>query len=62
MRFEGTLDIAAPRDRVWAFLTHPREVTLDGLAEVAALLGRIGKGRPVRRAARLTVLEDTFDR
>jgi hypothetical protein len=32
--------------------------------EVAALLGRIGKGRPVRRAetARRTVLEDTFDR
>jgi len=27
MRFEGTLDIAAPRDRVWAFLTDPRQVT-----------------------------------
>lgn len=27
MRFEGTLDIAAPRDRVWAFLTDPRRVT-----------------------------------
>src|SRR2546422_11771713 len=27
MRFGGTLDIAAPRDRVWAFLTDPRQVT-----------------------------------
>ena len=27
MRFGGTLDIAAPRDRVWAFLTDPRRVT-----------------------------------
>ncbi len=27
MRFEGTLDIAAPRDRVWAFLTDPKQVT-----------------------------------
>jgi uncharacterized protein len=27
MRFEGTLDIAAPRDRVWTFLTDPRQVT-----------------------------------
>ncbi len=27
MRFEGTLDIAAPRERVFAFLTDPRQVT-----------------------------------
>ncbi|HEV8536283.1 MAG TPA: carbon monoxide dehydrogenase subunit G [Candidatus Limnocylindria bacterium] len=27
MRFEGTLDIAAPRYRVWAFLTDPKQVT-----------------------------------
>lgn len=27
MRFEGTLDIGAPRERVWAFLTDPRQVT-----------------------------------
>ncbi len=27
MRFEGTLDIGAPRDRVWAFLTDPKQVT-----------------------------------
>ena len=27
MKFSGTLDIAAPRERVWAFLTDPRQVT-----------------------------------
>lgn len=27
MRFEGTLDIAAPRDRVWAFVTDPKAVS-----------------------------------
>lgn len=27
MRFEGTQDISAPRGRVWAFLTDPRQVT-----------------------------------
>src|SRR6266699_2680357 len=27
MRFEGTLDIAAPRDPVWSFLTDPTQVT-----------------------------------
>ena len=27
MRFEGTVDIAAPRDRVWSFLTDPKQVT-----------------------------------
>jgi carbon monoxide dehydrogenase subunit G len=27
MRFEGTLDIDAPRDRVWSFLTDPEQVT-----------------------------------
>ncbi|HEY3522323.1 MAG TPA: carbon monoxide dehydrogenase subunit G [Candidatus Limnocylindrales bacterium] len=26
MRFEGTVDIRAPRDRVWAFLMDPRQV------------------------------------
>jgi carbon monoxide dehydrogenase subunit G len=26
VRFEGTLDIAAPRDRVWSFLTDPKQV------------------------------------
>lgn len=26
MHFEGTLDIAAPRDRVWAFVTDPQQV------------------------------------
>jgi uncharacterized protein len=26
MRFEGTLDIDAPRDRVWSFLTDPEQV------------------------------------
>ena len=27
MRFEGTVDIAAPRDRVWAYLTDPAQVS-----------------------------------
>ena len=27
MRFEGTLDIAAPRERVWAFVTDPKSVS-----------------------------------
>ena len=27
MHFEGTLDIDAPRDRVWSFLTDPKQVT-----------------------------------
>jgi carbon monoxide dehydrogenase subunit G len=27
MRFEGTLDITAPRDRVWSFVTDPAQVT-----------------------------------
>ncbi len=27
MHFEGTLDIAAPRDSAWAFLTDPHEVS-----------------------------------
>ena len=27
MRFEGKLDIDAPRDRVWSFLTDPSQVT-----------------------------------
>lgn len=27
MRFEGTLDIDAPRDRVWSFLTDPAQVS-----------------------------------
>ena len=26
MKFEGTVDIAAPRDRVWAFLMDPNQV------------------------------------
>ena len=26
MHFEGTVDIAAPRDRVWAFVTDPNQV------------------------------------
>ena len=26
MRFEGTVDIHAPRDKVWAFLTDPQQV------------------------------------
>ena len=28
MRFEGTLDIAAPRERVFSFLTDPQQVTM----------------------------------
>ncbi len=27
MRFQGTLDIAAPRERVWAFVTDPQAVS-----------------------------------
>lgn len=27
MRFEGSEDIGAPRERVWAFVTDPRQVT-----------------------------------
>jgi carbon monoxide dehydrogenase subunit G len=27
LRFEGTLDIAAPRERVWEFLLDPRQIT-----------------------------------
>ncbi len=27
MRFKGTQDIGAPRERVWAFVTDPRQVT-----------------------------------
>ena len=27
MRFEGTLEITAPRDRVWSFVTDPAQVT-----------------------------------
>jgi carbon monoxide dehydrogenase subunit G len=27
MRFAGTLDITAPRERVWTFLTDPKQVT-----------------------------------
>ena len=27
MRFEGTFEVAAPRERVWAFITDPKEVT-----------------------------------
>ena len=27
MRFQGTLDIAAPRERVWAFVTDPKAVS-----------------------------------
>lgn len=30
MRFEGTVDIKAPRDRVWAFLMDPERVGLCG--------------------------------
>ena len=26
MRFEGAVDIAAPRDRVWAFVIDPNQV------------------------------------
>jgi len=27
VRFEGTFEVAAPKDRVWAFITDPKEVT-----------------------------------
>jgi uncharacterized protein len=27
MRFEGTFKVAAPKDRVWAFITDPKQVT-----------------------------------
>jgi carbon monoxide dehydrogenase subunit G len=27
MRFEGTFQVAAPKDRVWAFITDPKEAT-----------------------------------
>lgn len=30
MRFEGTVEIAAPRDRVWAFVTDPNQVGYCG--------------------------------
>ena len=30
MKFAGTVDIAAPRDRVWAFVTDPRQVAACG--------------------------------
>lgn len=30
MRFEGTTEIGAPRERVWAFLTDPRQVSACG--------------------------------
>jgi carbon monoxide dehydrogenase subunit G len=30
VRFEGTLEIAAPRARVWEFLTDPRQVSACG--------------------------------
>ena len=39
MKFQGTVEIAAPRDRVWAFVTDPNQVgkLRRGLEEEAAV-------------------------